>query len=132
MLPVLWRTSLLFISIAWPLSDQFAVAEDSGFPEWLGGKPDLNKRTDRCGVYEWFFNEADSQTEGRASKDDLASMRVINIANKLIDHHVASPADSYGAEVKFLVIGSDHGAVHFEFQIGKAELEGIINKGCGE
>jgi hypothetical protein len=59
-------------------------------------------------------------------------MRVINIANKLVDHHVTSPADSYGAEVRFLVIGSEHGPFHFEFQIGKAELEGIINKGCGE
>lgn len=122
----------VLIGIVWVLSTQTALAEDSGFPEWLGGKPHVDKKADRCGVYEWFFNEADRQTQETASKDGLASMRLINIANRLVDHHLSSPSDSYGAEIEFLVIGHDRGPFHFNFQISKAELDRIMNKDCGE
>jgi hypothetical protein len=120
---------VLVVGIALSLSS-LSLAGD--FPEWLGGKPDLDRRSDRCGVYEWFFNEADSQTAGTASTDDLAAICLINIANKLVDHHLSSPAESYGAEIKFLVVGRDHGPFHFEFNINNAELERIMNKSCGE
>lgn len=131
-LSILWRKSFVLIGLAWTLAAPFAQVNDGGVPEWLGGKPDVEMKAARCGVYEWFFDEADGQTEGIASKDDLASMRVINIANKLVDHHLSSPADGYSAEVKFLVIGQDHGPFHFDFHIGSAELERIMNKSCGE
>ncbi|WP_203594483.1 hypothetical protein [Wenzhouxiangella limi] len=120
------RMSFVLVGIAWALSAQ---AEDSGFPDWLGGKPDVEMKTDRCGVYEWVFNEADSQSEGTASKDELASKRLTNIANKLVEHHLSNPAESYGAEVKYLVIG-DHGSFHFEFHIGSTELNQIMKTGC--
>lgn len=122
------RMSFVLIGIAWALSAQ---SEDSGFPEWLGGKPVVEMKTDRCGVYAWFFNEADGQSEGAASKDELASQRLINIANKLVEHHLSSPADSYGAEVKYLVVG-ERGPFHFEFHIDNTELEKSMKAGCGE
>lgn len=117
----------MLAGMAWVIPFQ---AAESDFPKWLGGKPDVDMSEERCGVYEWFFDEADSQTEGIASKDDLASKRVINIANKLVEHHLANPAESYSAEVRFLVFG-EHGPFNFEFQISNAELERIIDKGCG-
>jgi len=43
---LLWRVSFVLIGIAWTLSAQ---TEDTGFPEWLGGKPDVEMKTDRCG-----------------------------------------------------------------------------------
>ena len=113
------------------LSAQATLAEDGGVPEWLGGKPDVDIKTDRCGVYEWFFNEADSQTEGAVSKDDLASRRVINIANKLVDHHLSRPTAEYGAEIKYLVIG-ENGPSHFEFTISNDELERIMGESCSD
>lgn len=122
------RMSFVLIGLPWALSSQ---AEDIGFPMWLGGKPDVEIKADRCGVYEWFLDEADSQTEGIASKDELASTRLINIANKLVEHHLSSPADSYSAEVKYLVIGY-RGPFHFEFQISSTELERIMTKDCVE
>lgn len=122
-----WRCLVLLACVAWVITVQ-AAAND--FPEWLGGKPDFTINKGRCGVYEWFFDEADSQTQGIASKDDLASKRVINIANKLFEHHLVDPAESYSAEVKFLVFG-EHGPFHFEFDISNAELERISKKDCG-
>lgn len=107
-------------------------AAGSDFPKWLGGKPDVDIKEDRCGVYEWFFSQADLQTEGIASKNQLASMRVINIANKLVEHHRADPAESYSAEVRFLVIYNDRGPFHFQFQISNSELERIMKDRCGE
>ncbi len=121
------RLSFLPLCAVWALSA--AQAEDDAFPEWLGGRPDVEIKDGRCGVYEWFFDQADRQTEGTASKDDLASKRVINIANKLVDHHRSSPGDSYRAQVKYLVIG-EHGPFHFEFHISNAELERIMNNNC--
>jgi len=126
---VVRRSLVVFACVAWILPVQ---VEGGDFPEWLSGKPDVEMDEDRCRVYEWFFDEADRQTEGIASKDELASKRVINIANKLVDHHRADPAESYSAEVKFLVIGHDRGPFDFQFQISNAELERIMNKGCGE
>lgn len=131
MTPDFHRKSLVLIGIAWALSAQSILAENIDFPEWLGGKPDVEMKTDRCGVYEWFFNEADNQTERTASKDDLASRRVINIANKLVDYHLSSPAEEYRAEVKYLVLG-DNGPFHFEFNISNDELERIIGESCGD
>lgn len=120
---------VVFTCVAWTLSVQ---AYGRSFPEWLGGKPDVDMHEDRCGVYEWFFDEANRQTEGIASKDDLASKRVINIANKLVKRHQADPEGSYSAEVKFLVISHGRGPFNFEFQISNAELEKIMKNGCGE
>lgn len=132
MLTVSRRTILVIVSVVWVFSVQPALAKDRSFPAWLGGKPDLESKNERCAVYDWFFNEADSQTQGTASEDDLASMRVINIANKLVDHHLSSPSDNYGAEIRFLVIGRDRGPFDFKFQISNAELERIMNRGCGD
>lgn len=111
---------------------QSSLAEDTGFPAWLGGRPDLDRKPERCAVYDWLFDEADSQSDGVASQDELASKRVINIANKLVDHHLASPLDSYGAEVRYLVFGRDRGPFHLEFRISNAELERLMSKSCGE
>lgn len=127
MTSLLWRSFLLFAGVAGVVPVQ---ALESGFPDWLGGKPDVDIDEGRCGVYEWFFDEADSQTDGMASEDDLASRRVINMANKLVEHHLTDPAESYGAEVRFLVFGED-GPLHFDFHISNAELERIMDKDCG-
>lgn len=123
------RCSVVCACVAWILPVQAAW---SGFPEWLGGKPDVDMHKDRCGVYEWFLDEADRQTEGIASNDELASKRVINVANKLVEHHRANSAESYSAEIKFLVIGHERGPFDFELQISNAELERVMSKVCGE
>ncbi|QKT03593.1 hypothetical protein HUS23_07105 [Ectothiorhodospiraceae bacterium 2226] len=125
--PHFWRKVLGLIGVACALS---AHGGESGVPEWLGGVPDIDIKADRCGVYEWFFDKADSQTERMASKEDLASKRLINIVNKLVDHHLSDPAESYGAEVKYFVVGS-HEPLHFEFQISRATLERLMSKECG-
>lgn len=126
------RNALIFVGIALALFAQLTLAGDRDFPTWLGGKPDLDLRPDRCAVYEWFFNQADKQTEKTASKDDLASKRLINIANKLVDHHLSSPSERYSAEIKFLVIGRDRGPFDFEFQIANSELKQLMHKDCDE
>lgn len=61
-----------------------AAAAQSGLPDWLGGKPDVVVKPDRCMLYDWFFKEADSQTEGKASQDDLARKRVRLIATRIV------------------------------------------------
>lgn len=100
-----------------------------GVPDWLGGAADVERRDDACGVYDWFFEQADRQTEGHASRDELASQRVVNIVNKLVDHHRSNPADRYGAEVRYLVIG-DEGPFHFAFEIDRDELAYNLDKEC--
>jgi len=106
-------------------------AEDPEFPDWLRGKPDVVMKSDRCGVYEWIINEADKQTEGKASKDDLALQRVINIANKLVDYHRTEPLEDYSARIKYLIFG-ETGAFHFAFRISDEEIERSLNRDCGE
>lgn len=117
---------IALLVVIWVLSAQ---AADTEFPDWLGGTPDVAIKPDRCGVYEWFLDEADRQTQGVAAKDDLASKRVINVANKLVDHHRVSPADGYSAQVRYLVFG-DHGPFHFSFDIGSAELDSLLSRRC--
>lgn len=125
-----WLKKLLICAcIASSLAAPEIFASNGGFPEWLAGEPDVNRRAARCGVYAWFFEEADIQTAGQASTDSLASMRVINIANKLVDYHLASPANGYSANIRFLVFGRDRGPFHFDFKIGSTELDRIINDG---
>lgn len=120
------RLLLVFAGVAWMAS---ITAMESEFPDWLDGKPDVTIYEHRCGIYEWLFDEADGQTEGMASTDELASKRLINIANKLVTHHLGEPEESYSAEVKFLVF-REPGPYHFEFHINYAELERILNNGC--
>lgn len=67
------------------ISLSFAV--QAQLPDWLGGKPDITMKADRCMLYDWFLKQANDQTEGLASQDDLARKRVRNIANKLADYH---------------------------------------------
>ena len=128
-MPLASRNHLIaLLAVIWV---QSAPAADTGFPDWLGGTPDVVIKPDRCNVYAWFFDEADRQTQGMAAKDDLASKRVINVANKLVDHHRVSPADGYSAQVRYLVFG-DHGPFHFSFDIGSAELDSLLSKGCDD
>ena len=123
-----WKAIITFIT---PFYLVAAQAGDTGFPDWLGGKPDVVMRSELCGVYEWFIGEADKQSEGLASKGDLSSQRVVNIANKLVDHHRNTPEGEYSGEVKYLIIGEKK-AFHFEFQITNEELERYLNKRCNE
>lgn len=85
----------------------------------------------RCGVYEWFLVAADKQTAGAASKDALASKRVINIANKLVDYHHANPLEEYRGTVRYLVYG-EPGPFHFEFRIDAEELQRNLSRACEE
>lgn len=101
----------------------------SDIPQWLRGPPDVERRQGMCGVYDWFFVQADRQTQGLASDDELASRRVINIANKIVDRHRVSPVDSYEARIRYLVFG-DAGPFHFEFRIRAEELERNLDEGC--
>ena len=103
-----------------------AEAAGSDLPKWLGGKPDIDTKAERCGVYEWFFQQADLQSEGMVSKNEFASMRLISIANKLVEHHLAEPAESYSAGVRYLLIGTDPDPFHFQFKISSSELERIM------
>lgn len=105
-----------------------ARSEEGELPKWLRGNPDLDVKDERCGVYEWFFQQADLQSKGHARKNEFASMRLISIANKLVKHHLDDPAESYGAEISYLVVGHDPGPFHFQFQISSLELERIMKK----
>lgn len=123
-----WKVVIVLIGAILSLS---VHATDLELPDWLGGKPDVVMQPDRCGVYEWFFNEADEQTEGEASGDDLASQRVINIVNKLIDYHQVDPQEEYSGSVRYLVF-SEPQPFHFTFRISHEELERNLNKDCDE
>lgn len=94
---------LLFFAMIRTLSVSVAA---SALPDWLKGKPDIEKRPDRCGVYEWFFKAADKQTEGLATRNDLASQRLVNIANKLVDQHMKNPSKNMAprSDICYLVI----------------------------
>lgn len=88
-------------------------------------------KTDRCALYDWFFNESDRQTDGEASKDELATKRVINIANKLVDYHETAQLEEYSGRVKYLVFGETR-PFHFSFSISSEQLEKILNEDCGK
>lgn len=119
------RVVIVFIGIA------LAAAAQSGLPDWLGGKPDVVVKPDRCKLYDWFFNEADSQMEGKASQDDLARKRVINLANKLSDYHHTANLPQYSGEVRYLVFGGKQ-PFHFSFEISGEELDGLLQAECDE
>jgi hypothetical protein len=123
-----WKIVIVLIGAVLPLSVQ---AKDPKFPDWLGGKPDVVMHADRCVLYDWFFKEANRQTDGKASKDDLAAKRVINIANKLTDHHRTARLKEYTGVVKYLVFGETQ-PYHFSFQISSEQLERILNEECRE
>lgn len=104
-------------------------ARGSDIPDWLGGRPDDTRKPERCALYDWFLSEADGQSQGTASKNELATRRVINIANKLADHHPGAGREQYQARVNYLVVG-DGGPYHFCFRISADKLEGILAEGC--
>jgi len=106
-------------------------AEEPSFPDWLGGKPDTKIKPDRCNVYDWFFKEADKQSEGLASKQDLARKRIINIVNKLVDTHRGARLEQYSGKVKYLVIG-ERKPFHFTFRMESELLEQLLDKDCPE
>ncbi len=107
-------------------------AQEADVPGWLGGRADTVERTERCALYAWFLDEADRQTDDEASRDALARMRVINIANKLADHHATAEAadqQAYAARLKFLVFG-EPGPYHFSFRIERQWLEQLLQAEC--
>lgn len=99
--------------------------------EWLGGAPDLERRAEWCGVYEWIFEQADAQTEGLATKDELARQRLMNLANKLIAHHRQESEDSYSAEIRYLVTGEEM-PHHFTFRITAERLDTLLAYHCDQ
>lgn len=121
-----WKVVILLIGFSLPLSVQ---AEDPKLPDWLEGEPDVDMKPDRCGLYDWFLNEADRQTDGNASKDDLAERRVINIANKLADHHRTDQSEEYSGRVKYLVFGETQ-PFHFSFRISSEQIEQALREDC--
>ncbi|MCS3903729.1 hypothetical protein J2T55_001760 [Methylohalomonas lacus] len=109
-------------------------AQEADVPDWLGGRADTVERTERCALYAWFLDEADRKTDNEASRDELARMRVINIANKLADHHATAEAadeQTYAARLKFLVFG-EPGPYHFSFRIERQRLEQLLCADCAD
>lgn len=105
-------------------------AEVIGLPDWLRGWPaDIFIRSERCLVYRWIFARADEQTEGLASQQSLARKRVINMANRLVDHHQASRQEEYAARVKYLAFGETD-SYHFDFRISAAKLDSLLAGPC--
>lgn len=119
---------------AWPLLIGMALtlpatAATPDLPGWAGGKPDTVMRADRCGLYDWFLAEADRQTDGRAGDDALARERVINLANKLADHHPMARSPEYRGRVNYLVFGA-RGPAHFAFRLSAERLESLLAQDC--
>lgn len=107
---------------------QDAHAEVSG---WLGGRPDAVERQGRCHLYGWFLAQADAQTGGRASSGKLARRRLLNVANKLADHHRAGGGKVYSATIRYLALGGDAPA-HFSFTLDRAKLDALLSRPCTE
>lgn len=119
----IWLFILALSVLSLPISAQ------EGVPIWLGGKPDITMVPGRCRLYDWFLDEADKQTDGKASRNDLSRMRVINIANKLADHHEEVDLPQYSAEIKYLLIGEardDKSPYHFSIVIGNEVLDNLL------
>ncbi len=110
------------------------AAQEADVPGWFGGRADTVEHAGRCALYAWFLDEADRQTNDWASRDKLARMRVINIANKLADHHAAVEAadqQTYAARVKYLVFG-DPGPHHFSFRLERERLQQLLRADCND
>ncbi|PWG65380.1 hypothetical protein [Sediminicurvatus halobius] len=99
-------------------------------PSWLAGPPDVERRAERCAVYEWFFAELQRQAEGTVEVDDLARDRLLNIANKLVAHHREAREASYSAEVRYLIFTTTD-PVHFELEMRAEALERLLQQPCG-
>lgn len=121
-----WKFLLILMGVTLCLS---ASSNKEEIPDWLSGRPDLEIRPELCRVYKWFFNVADKQTNGKASTDELASLRLYSLANKLVDHHHQSSAEKYGARVKYLVLG-DGGPSHFKFTLSNDKLDELLKSEC--
>lgn len=120
--PVLVLSTVLLIPVS--------SARES-VPDWLAGTPDLEIRAQRCYLYQWISQQANKQTGDRTDKHPLAKKRLINLANKLADHHLATPADAYSAELRYLVIDRDAPA-HFHFHINAEHLDQLLDDDCRE
>jgi hypothetical protein len=88
-------------------------------------------KSERCAVYRWLFAQANSQTDGLATQEDLARHRVVNLANKLVEHHQVARQEVYEAHLKHLVFGAKEPG-HFTFSISAGELERLLNIPCDE
>lgn len=106
-----------------------ATATTAAGPSWLGGTPDAERRPDRCAVYEWFFARLKRQTDQPVEIDALARDRLLNIANKLVEHHGEAPQPEYAAEIRYLLFGGG-APVHFSFAISADELERLLRQPC--
>lgn len=104
-----------------------AQNSDIDTPNWLAGKPDLVELDERLELYEWILEEADQQTGNLASSDSLARSRLINLANKLTDHHQKSPESEYSLELKYLLLG-DREPMHFNFIITAETLQHLLDE----
>lgn len=124
-------STLSFTALACLLAAPCVTAQADGSPDWLGGAADVEIKAARCAVYEWFFDRANGQTEGVVSDNDLASKRVINLANKLVDHHRSAPSEGYSAEIRYLLFG-ERGPFHFEFHLSHAALERLLARRCDD
>lgn len=122
--------ALLAFGVTAPLS---VVAQGPDLPDWLGGKPDTTEHADRCALYAWFLEAADEQTDDRASADELARKRVINIANKLADHYretdEADGQQAYAGRVKYLMFSQPR-PYHFSFRLKRQQLQQLLGADC--
>lgn len=101
--------SILFsASICW--------ADD--LPPWISGKPDLNIVQERNAFYEWVIAQADSQSNGQASKNDFFRSRLINLANKLAVYSETTDQKEFSVKLRYLVIGAER-PIHFDFLLLK-------------
>jgi len=128
-MPAMIRQSLALVLSAALLIPASSARES--VPDWLAGTPNLEIRTQRCHLYQWITRQADKQTGSRTDKHPLARKRLINLANKLVDHHLATDADTYSAELRYLVIGKDAPA-HFHFHINAEQLDQLLDDDCHE
>jgi len=128
-MPAMIRQSLALVLSAALLIPASSARES--VPDWLAGTPDLEIRTQRCHLYQWITRQADKQTGSRTDEQPLARKRLINLANKLVDHHLATDADTYSAELRYLVIGKDAPAL-FHFHITAEQLDQLLDDDCHE
>ena len=105
----------------------FGVSWGNDLPSWISGKPDLNMVKERNALYEWVFLKADEQTNGLASRDDLARKRLINLANKLAVYSKTTEQKEFAVDLRYLVIGTEL-PMHFSFFITNETLQELLKK----
>lgn len=101
----------------------------AGVPPWLAGQPDSKPQPARCHWYQWLFAEADRLVGQPVSEDPLARRRLLNLANRLAEHHRAQPQAKYRVTLRYLWLGQN-GPAHFSLHINAETLEAILGQGA--